>query len=106
MMTYAIAGNSQRKDDENDRVDETVDGTHAQGRTTWHLFPDFPGDRQNPRLIGAFDFLFQVNLVFDVAKAAGHRHYLVAGVAASDSPLERLVGSSLGRRRFDERGWG
>src|SRR5271155_5194834 len=106
MMTYAIVGNLQRKDDENDGVDETVDGTHARGRTTWHLFPDFPGDCQNPRLTGAFDFVCQVNLVFDVAKAADHRHYLVVGVAASDTPWERLEGSSLGRRRFDGRGWG
>ena len=103
MMTYAIAGSLQRKDDENDGVDGIVDGIHAQDRTTWHLCPDFPDDCQSPRLTGVLDFVCQVSSVFDVAKAADHRHYLVVGVAASDTLLELLVDSSLGRRKFDER---
>jgi hypothetical protein len=99
MMTYAIVENLRTKDDENDGVDGTVDGIHAQGRKTWHLCLDFPADCRNPRLTG----VCPVNLVFDVARVVDHRHYLVVGVAASDTLLELLVDSSLGRRKFDER---
>ena len=43
-----------------------------------------------------------MNSVSAAARVAAHRHYLLVVVAASDIPLERLVDSSWGRRRFDE----
>jgi hypothetical protein len=94
------------KDDENDGVDVNVDDTHAQDRMTWRLCLDYLGDLQSPRLTGVFDFVCRVNSVFDVARGVDHLRHLFVGVAAaSDTPLGRPEGSSLGRKIFDAQGW-
>lgn len=101
--TNAIVENLRTKDDGNDGVDVKIDGTHVQDRMTWRLSLDFLGDSQSLRLTDAFGLVCRVSSIFDVAKAVDHLRYLFVGVAAaSDTPLERPEGSSLGRRIFDE----